>query len=76
MRQMSIEEMRETITDSMRFLRNQSETIAVQRQYIQRLEAQNDELRRQLGKRKLLDDLKLDLADLGNVSIFHKPQAE
>lgn len=43
--------------------------------YIERLEDQNEALRRELGKHKLLADLKLDLDELRGTPNLLRPQA-
>lgn len=46
------------------------------RQYVKELHVENSRLRRELGMRKLIDDIRTDEANLdASVSMFHRPQA-
>lgn len=51
----------------------------VDRKYIAKLERDNDKLRRELGKRRLLDDMRADIREAAaqrrERSMFHTPQA-
>jgi hypothetical protein len=69
---MDFEDMKKTVRDGINLIDTQAKLIEGQRAYIERLQEQNDALRRELGRYKLLGDLKSDIEQLGLSAFLRK----